>query len=148
LALQVADGLHAAHTQGLLHRGLSPANLLITNSGQVKILGFGQVDAPVSASGLPSGTAAYRSPEQLRGEDLDARTDLFSLGAVLREAAKGVPLPPRLADVISKAIEEDRDVRYQHAADLRVDLRRLKREFDTPRIPQATPANQPARLGR
>ena len=148
LALQVADGLHAAHTQGLLHRGLSPANLLLTRSGQVKILGFGLVCATASASCLPSGASAYRPPEQLRGEDLDSRTDLFSLGAVLREAAKGLPLPPKLDDVISKLIEEDREVRYQHAADLRVDLRRLKREIDTPRIPQATPTNQPARLGR
>ena len=140
LALQVADGLHAAHEQGLLHNHLSPANLFLTTTRQVKILGFGV--------GSPGSTTEYRSPEQVRGERLDGRTDLFSLGTVLRVAAKGVPLPAKLDDVISKASDKDRDVRYQHVADLRVDLRRLKREIDTLRSPQTTETNQPVRLGR
>jgi len=195
LALQIADGLDDAQARGLLHRDLTPASLFITTRGQVKILNFGlallkappfdRMESTLPAPAIAPGTAPYLSPEQVRGENLDVRTDLFSLGAVLYEMATGrrafdggsnaaifdavlnrAPasvlqlnplLPPKMDDVIGKALEKDREVRYQHAADLRADLKRVKREMDSLRIagtlaaqrgkPAAQP-NQPARLGR
>jgi serine/threonine protein kinase len=165
LALQIADGLDAAHFRGLLHRRLTTRNLFITSRGQVKVLGFGTAPADATAC----------SPEQARGEALDGRSDLFSFGAVLYEMATGqrafegdphtallkhvpVPalrlnpsLPPKLDDVISKALEKDREVRYQHVADLRADLKRLKREMDSVRIAGSVSrarSSQPTRLGR
>ncbi|HUL80461.1 MAG TPA: protein kinase [Vicinamibacteria bacterium] len=174
-AEQIADGLVAAHAKGIIHRDLKPANLFLTRDGRVKILDFGlaklipdpqrraSVRTPTQVTHLGDvlGTVAYMSPEQARGEELDVRTDLFSLGVVLYEivAARlpftgatsavifdailhGVPtsparlnpaVPARLEDIISKALEKDRDLRYQHASDLRADLKRLKRDSDSGR---------------